>query len=209
AESQSHLRRLVGCRAQVLQERIGEIRLRVDPVAIERNRVDRLHFDAADASRLHHLELASKLLVGHRGAAPPPAHHDPAVVGRREECTPQRVQSRRWLRRTKVLPHRCRTPRTQRTPRTLRTETDRESSESNEQLSSDVHKLRPCAPNDTSSPLSSCCSALLESPRRKRDTTPGSATRRSHARASQPSACPYQAPSSSRTPAVSCSTPPR
>ena len=38
--------------------------------------------DAADAGGFHLFEVAGDLLVGDGGAEPPPAHHDPAGVGR-------------------------------------------------------------------------------------------------------------------------------
>ena len=95
-------------------------------------------------------------------------------------------------------------PRT-RTPRTLRTGEARDEDEQRpfccvHNLSCARHTIPHCF-------CSSCCSPLLESLRRRPVTTPGSATRRSHARVSRPSACRYRAPSSLRTRAASCLTP--
>ena len=65
-------------------ERNGSV---ADPARgiVERDGIDRLHFDAADAARLHRLQLALELVVRDRRPEPPPPHHGCRVVRRRGE----------------------------------------------------------------------------------------------------------------------------
>ena len=57
-------------------------------VALDFQRVHRLHLEPADAALLHRAHLALQLRL-HRRSEPPPAHHDPRVIGRTLEARPQ------------------------------------------------------------------------------------------------------------------------
>ena len=65
-----------------VEELAGEIRQVADAMRriVQNQRIDRLHLEAADAALLHGEHLALQLRPGHRGAEPPPAHHDPRIV---------------------------------------------------------------------------------------------------------------------------------
>jgi hypothetical protein len=87
------------------QKIIGEIR----PVAntfrriIQRQRVDRLNLDAADAALFHRAELARQFRIFDSRPKPPPAHHDVRIVRWLEKTLPQR-SNRIRLRATAQRP---------------------------------------------------------------------------------------------------------
>ena len=60
-------------------------------VVVERDRVDRLHFESADSAFLHELHFTFQLRFGYGRAKPPPAHHDAAIIGRIRK-TPSHAQ---------------------------------------------------------------------------------------------------------------------
>ncbi len=59
---------------------VGEV-LEGNGRVVEGERVDRLDFEAADASSFHHAHLFFEFGLGDTGAEPPPAHHDAGVIG--------------------------------------------------------------------------------------------------------------------------------
>ena len=79
-EAQAELLRPVGREAQAVEkssERYGTV-LCPSPL-VERDRVDRLHLEAADAARLHRAQLALELVVSDDG----PNHHQRIMIPRR------------------------------------------------------------------------------------------------------------------------------
>jgi hypothetical protein len=83
-KAQSQFARFLGSEPQGVKEAVGEKRQGPDSLfrIIQHQRINRLHFKAADAAFFHQLHLALEFRLCHRRAEPPPAHHDPRVVRR-------------------------------------------------------------------------------------------------------------------------------
>ena len=86
-DAQPELARLGGRETDVVEEPVGEKRLCLESLIgiVEHDGVHRLDLEPADAAVLHEAHLALEAGPGHRRPEPPPAHHDPRIVGRREE----------------------------------------------------------------------------------------------------------------------------
>jgi len=82
--AESQFPRLLGSESKRLNELVRQEREIPDASlgVIQRDRVHRLHLEAADAPCSHQSHLSFQFRLGHCRAEPPPAHHDPGVVRR-------------------------------------------------------------------------------------------------------------------------------
>jgi hypothetical protein len=83
-EPQAKLAGFIGRETDIIKELAGEIWDITQAVlrVVKLKRVNRLQFNSANACIFHGTELTRKLRLRYRGTKPPPAHHDPAIVGR-------------------------------------------------------------------------------------------------------------------------------
>src|SRR5437899_52027 len=81
-------------RVEKLRRQIGKVSKALLRI-VERQGINGLHFDAADAARLHdtHFPLQLRFIDG--WPEPPPSHHDPRIVGRILESASQLSQG--WI----------------------------------------------------------------------------------------------------------------
>ena len=90
-ETQSQFASFIGGEAQSFKKLIGKIRKIVKSGSgiVQSQRINRLHFDAANTGLFHGLQFAFKLSIVDSGPKPPPAHHDSRISRRILETGPE------------------------------------------------------------------------------------------------------------------------